>query len=209
MFFVLVITVFLLGIVANYFTSLKVYILQVFLIIGIFYFLYQDQLFEDVWLLISFISAIIIRLVMIPRILKDFMKRTLKRLNEKTFFFGRIYHLLLLVFVLIGSYLLSLKILWKVNFIFMGAMLVMFSWLINFVSHKKIIWDVLSFLEVENWVFLLSLLVITYIPFYLEFGIIIDIVMSVLILVVSLIKIKTIYGEKDVEVSDLQNLVED
>lgn len=67
------------------------------------------------------------------------------------------------------------------------------SGFLNFANHKKLIGDILSFLELENAVFLLSLLALHSISFYIELWVIVDVIMSIAILIISTVKIKNVY----------------
>jgi len=73
------------------------------------------------------------------------------------------------------------------------------SGFLNFANHKKLIWDILSILEIENWVFLISLLALDKISFYIELWVIVDIIMSLMILIIMTLKIKNMYWSINID----------
>jgi len=197
--FFLILSIILLWITINYKNFIKIYTLQVFLILIVFYLSYHNSFSTDTFLMLSFIFAIVVRWFFIPWALYYFVKNSSLPVVEREFRFG-IFFTMLIYFVSLWliSYL-SLRIFWQYNFIFISAFFMLVSWFLNFANHKKLIWDILSFLELENGVFLLSLLVLEKINFYIDFGIVIDILMSLTILMISTIKIKQVYWSIDID----------
>jgi len=204
--FLITLSVILLWIIWNYKIFLKIYIIQVLLILAVFYYFYWWAFSEDIFLLLSFVFAIIIRLVLIPSVLSKFLESAKIPIVEREFKFWLFINMLIYIFSFVLIYQLSLKIYHQVNSIFIWAFFMIVSGFINFINHKKLIWDILSFLEIENWVFLLSLLALWKISIYLELGIIVDILLSLLILIIMTLKIKNIYGSIDIDkISELKD----
>ncbi len=197
--FLIIISVILLAIIWNYKVFLKIYAFQVLLIIWVFYYMYNSHFSSDLFLLISFAFAIIIRLIIIPWALYKFINASKVPVVEREFKFGIFINLLIYLISLIVIYNLSNKIYWAINPIFIWASFMLVSGFLNFANHKKLIWDILSFLEIENGVFLLSLLALEKISIYLELGIVADILMSLAILVIMTLKIKNIYWTIDID----------
>ncbi len=194
LFLLLVLTIFILWVTGNYKNFIKIYVLQVAIILAFFYMLYSKNFSEDIFILISFLFAILIRLFLIPWFLYYFVKKSRLPIVEREFKFGIFTNLLIYFFSLWIISFISLKVYWTYNYIFIWAVFMVVSGFLNFANHKKLIWDILSFLELENGVFLLSLLVLEKISFYIELGIIVDIIMSLAILIISTMKIKSVYG---------------
>ncbi len=197
--FLIVLSVITLGIIWNYKVFLKIYTFQVWLILAVFYYMYSGHFSSDIFLLISFIFAIIIRLILIPWTLYNFIRSSKVPIVEREFKFWIFINLSIYLISLLVIYNLSQKIYSEVNPIFIWASFMIVSWFLNFINHKKLIWDILSFLEIENWVFLLSLLALEKISIYLELWIIADITMSLAILVIMTLKIKNIYWSIDID----------
>lgn len=84
------------------------------------------------------------------------------------------------------------------NLILVASILIVFSWLFTFLNHRKLIGDILAFLFIENGLFLFSMLIIEKISFYAEINIMVDILMSIAVLVISMIKIRSVTGNIDV-----------
>jgi hydrogenase-4 membrane subunit HyfE len=194
LYFLLVLTTIILWIIWNYRNFIQVYIAQSSLIIALFYILYSNQIITDIYIMISFWIAVLFRLLLIPAILFSFIKKSkipnAKRETRIWIFVMLLIYSILLWFI---SYI-SIKVFWKYEHIFIVSLFMIFAWLLNFVNHKKRVWDILSFLELENWVFLLSLLVLYKIGFYVELWITIDILITLFIFIIFSLKIK-LYGE--------------
>jgi len=197
--FLISLSVILLAVIWNYKIFLKIYTFQVLLIVSVFYYMYWNLFSEDIFLLISFVFAICIRLILIPGILYKFIDSSKVPIVEREFKFGIFINLIIYLASLVFSYNISLKIYWEIHPIFIWAAFMVISWFLNFANHKRLIWDILSFLEIENWVFLLSLLALDKISIYLELWIIIDIIMSITILIIMTLKIKNIYWSIDID----------
>jgi len=204
--FFLILTVILLWIIVNYKTFIKVYTLQVFLILSLFYMLYSSSFSTDTFLFISFLLAVLVRLFFIPSVLYYFVTKSSLPVVEREFRFGIFFTMLIYFFTLGVIAYFSLEVFHNYNFIIITALFMVVSWFLNFANHKKLIGDILSFLELENGVFLLSLLALEKINFYIDFGIVVDILMSLTILMISTIKIKNVYGSIDIDkLSDLKD----
>jgi hydrogenase-4 membrane subunit HyfE len=102
------------------------------------------------------------------------------------------------------SYYLAIFIFGQANLIFTASFFIFLAWMLNFVNHRKLVWDILSFLEVENAVFLAWLLILEKVPFYIEFGIIVDILLVLLILLILVYNIKQVAG--DTQISHMNEL---
>ncbi|MDD3302093.1 MAG: hypothetical protein PHN31_00930 [Candidatus Gracilibacteria bacterium] len=193
----------------NYISFLRYYILQVCLILVLFFMLYSGYFLEDKLLLTSFIFAIIIRLIIIPNYINYFIKefyikKLQMRITDRIFRIPQSLIFLILIGLFGLSYYLGIFIFGKIDFIFTVSFFVFFAGLLNFVNHKKLVGDILSFLEIENAIFLLGLAIIKEVPFYIEFGIIIDIILVLLILLILVYNIKQVVG--DTEISHINKL---
>ena len=203
LFLLLILTIFLLWIVWNYKNFIKIYVLQVIIILAFLYILYHFRFSEDIFILLSFIVAIVIRLVLIPWFLYHFINKSKLPVVEREFKFWIFTNLLIYFVSLLIIIYISQKVYldhnYKDIFIFVWALFMLVSGFLNFSNHKKLIWDILSFLELENGVFLLSLLVLEKVGFYIELWIIVDILMSFAILIISTMKIKSVYGSINID----------
>ncbi len=206
LFLLLILSTILLWVTWNYRNFIKIYILQVAVIIWLFYSMYWDLFFDHILILVSFIFAIFVRLILIPWFLYFFIKTSKLPVVEREFKFWMFSNLFLYSFSLFMIFLISEKVFWWENFIFVWSMFILVSWFLNFANHKKLIWDILSFLELENWVFLLSLLALEKIGFYIELWIIVDIIMSLAILLFSILKMRSIYWSINIDkISELKD----
>jgi len=199
LFLLIILSIIILWVVWNYKNFIKIYTIQVAMILAIFFIEYSDKFSWDIFILISFLFAIIVRLIIIPWFLYHFVKTSKLPLVEREFKFGMFFNLIM-YFIALGiiSYI-SLKVFWKYNYIFIASLFMVVSGFLNFANHKKLIWDILSFLELENGIFLLSLLVLERISFYLELWIVADIIMSLAILLISTLKIKSVYWSINID----------
>jgi len=205
-FLLLIISVLILWVVWNYKNFIKIYALQVALILWAFYLQYGHLFSQDIYLLLSFVFAILIRLLFIPWVLYKFVTDSALPVVEREFKFWIFTNLIIYFISLLIITYISIRVFWNTNYIFIWAFFMLVSWFLNFANHKKLIWDILSFLELENAVFLLSLLVLHKIGFYIELWIIIDIIMSIAILLISTMKIKAVYGSIDIDkLADLKD----
>ncbi len=199
LFLLLILTIFILWVTWNYKNFIKIYVLQVAVIIAFFYMLYSKQFWEDIFILISFIVAILIRLFLIPWFLYSFVKKSKLPVVEREFKFWIFTNLIIYFVSLLIIVFISQKVYGTYNYIFIWALFMIGSGFLNFANHKKLIWDILSFLELENGVFLLSLLVLEKVSFYIELWIIVDIIMSLAILIISTLKIRSVYWSIDID----------
>ncbi len=199
LFFLIILSIIILWISSNYKNFIKIYTIQVFMIIAIFFIEYSDKFFHDIFILISFIFAIIIRLFIIPGFLYHFVKTSKLPLVEREFQFGMFVNLIIYFVALWVISYISIKVFGKYDYIFIASMFMVVSGFLNFANHKKLIWDILSFLELENGIFLLSLLVLERISFYLELWIVADIMMSLAILLISTLKIRSVYWSINID----------
>ena len=197
--FLISLSVILLAVIWNYKVFLKIYAFQVLLIISVFYYMYWNLFSEDIFLFLSFLFAIAVRLILIPWVLYKFINSSKVPIVEREFKFWIFVNLIIYLASLVLLYNISIKIYWEIQPIFIWATFMVISWFLNFANHKKLIWDILSFLEIENWVFLLSLLALDKISIYLELWIVVDIVMSLAILIIMTLKIKNIYWSIDID----------
>ena len=199
LFLLLVLTIFILWVVWNYKNFIKIYVLQVAIILGFFYILYGNQFNADIFILLSFVVAIAVRLFLIPGFLYHFVKKSKLPVVEREFKFWIFTNLIIYLVSFWIILFISQKVYGTYNYIFIWAMFMVVSGFLNFANHKKLIWDILSFLELENGVFLLSLLVLEKVSLYIELWIIVDILMSLAILIISTMKIKSVYWSIDID----------
>jgi len=199
LFLLLVLTIIMLWITSNYKNFIKIYVFQVDIVLIFFYVLYSQKFMIDIFILISFLFAVLVRLFLIPGFLYYFINKSKLPIVEREFKFWIFFNLILYFVSLFIIVFISKKVYWEYNYIFIGSLFMIVSGFLNFANHKKLIWDILSFLELENGVFLLSLLVLEKVSFYIEIWIIVDIIMSLAILLISTLKIKSIYGSIDID----------
>ena len=204
LFLLIILSIFILWVTSNYKNFIKIYTFQVLIILSIFFLKYNEQFTIDIFIWLSFIFAIIVRFIIIPYILYYFIKTSKLPLVEREFKFWIFFNLIMYFISLTVISYISIKVFWDYNYIFIASLFMVVSGFINFANHKKLIWDILSFLELENGIFLLSLLVLERISFYLELWIIVDIVMSLAILLISTLKIKSVYWT--INIDKLANL---
>lgn len=189
--FLITIASIVIAITSHYIRFLKIYVIQVLLILVAFYLLHAGSFKSDIILVLSFCLAIVVRLVTIPTLLYRSLHKIWGNLVERKFHVPPFYSLLIQAILLVGVFFLAQK-LGVTDPLFMAWLFVLFSGLYNFLNHRKLVGDILSFLLIENGVFLISLLVLEHLPIYIEFGIIIDILMSVSIMLISTSHIKQI-----------------
>lgn len=193
----------------NYISLLRYYVLQVALILVLFFMLYSGAFAHDKLLLVSFIFAIAIRLIVVPTYINYFIKefyvkKLQMRITDRVFRIPQTLIFLILIGFFSLSYYLAIFIFGEANLIFTASFFVFLAWMLNFVNHRKLVWDILSFLEVENAVFLAWLLILEKVPFYIEFGIIVDILLILLILLILVYNIKQVAG--DTQISHMNEL---
>lgn len=201
MFFLLLILLlcFILTLTSNYLVFLKLYFFQVLSILLIFVFNYGNLFWHDTPLLISFIIAIIIRLLLIPIVMYRFLSKWAFQLVERKMYFWTFMSMIIMFVWTLSAYTLTLKIFGEPNIIFMVSLILILSWFMILINHKKIIWDILWFLVLENGLFLISIALVQSISIYIELWILIDILMSLSVFAISVIKIKQIHGTLDIK----------
>lgn len=193
----------------NYISLLRYYVLQVALILVLFFMLYSWAFAHDKVLLVSFVFAIIIRLVIIPTYINHFIKefyvkKLQMRITDRVFRIPQTLVFLILIGFFSLSYYLGTFIFGQSNLIFTVSFFMFLAGMLNFVNHKKLVWDVLSFLAIENAVFLAWLLILEKVPFYIEFGIIVDVLLILLILLILVYNIKQVSW--DTQISNMNEL---
>lgn len=205
-FFLLVILLicFMLTLTSNYLVFIKLYFLQVLSILLIFVFSHGSLFSQDIGLLISFIMAVVIRLFFIPIVMYRFLSQGSFQLVERKMHFGTFRNMIIMLIGTLGAYTLTLKIFDQPNIIFMTSLMLVFSWFIILINHKRALGNILGFLVLENGLFLISIALVQALNVYMEMGILINILMSLMVLGTSVIKIKQIYGT--LELKNLANL---
>ncbi|NDK08877.1 hypothetical protein EOM39_06580 [Candidatus Gracilibacteria bacterium] len=193
----------------NYISFLRYYVLQVCFILVLFFMMYSGSFMHDKLLLTSFIFAIIIRLLIIPSYINYFIKefyvkKLQMRITDRIFRIPQSLIFLILIGFFLLSYYLGIFVFGEANFIFTVSFFVFLAGLLNFVNHRRLVGDILSFLEIENAVFLIGLMILEKVPFYIEFGIIIDVILVLLILLILVYNIKQVVG--DTEISHINEL---
>lgn len=196
--FLIIVSSIVIAIASHYSSFLRMYVAQVFLMLIAFYLLHAAHFADDMVLVASFWLAIAVRLILIPALMYRSLKRIGGNLVERKFHLSPFYGLLVQAIILVGVFLLTKK-LEVADPLFMAGLFVLFNGLYNFLNHRKLIGDILSFLVIENGVFLVSLLVLEHLPIYIEFGIIIDILMSIAIMLISTANIKNIVWTTELE----------
>ncbi len=193
----------------NYISLLRYYVLQVALILVMFFMLYSAHFADDKVLLVSFVFAIVIRLIVVPTYINYFIKefyvkKLQMRITDRVFRIPQTLIFLILIGFFSLSYYLAIFIFGQANLIFTASFFIFLAWMLNFVNHRKLVWDIMSFLAVENAVFLAWLLILEKVPFYIEFGIIVDILLVLLILLILVYNIKQVAG--DTQISHMNEL---
>jgi len=196
---------FFLTISSNYLSFIKIYIIQTALIFVIFYLMYSIKFTTDKMLLFAFIYWIIIRVLWVPLTINHFLTKLNMPFIERKFHINWLYVLIIQLMMLFFIYMLAKKI-HVSSLVFITSVLIVFFGLFTFLNHRKLIWDILAFLFIENWLFLLSMLIIEKISFYAEINIMVDILMSIAVLVISMIKIRSVTW--NVDISQFVNLKE-
>ncbi len=195
--FLIIMSWFLLTVSGNYLNFIKIYIFQTALIFWIFYSMYMSKFESDPMLLFAFIYGIIIRVIWVPFTIHHFLTKLNMPFIERKLHIRWLYALLIQLFMVFFVYMLSKKI-GDSHIVLISSILIVFFGLFTFLNHKKLIGDILAFLFIENGLFLLSMLIIEKISFYAEINIMVDILMSLAVLVMSMIKIRSITGNIDV-----------
>lgn len=195
---------FLLTLTSNYLVFVRLYFLQILSVLLIFIFMHGNLFWHDIGMLVSFIIAVAVRLFFIPMVIYRFLSRGSFKLVERKMYFGTFANLIIMLVGTLGAYTLTLKIFGQPNLILMTSLILVFSWFLILVNHKKIIGDILWFLVLENWLFLISIALVQWLNVYIETGILADILMSLVIFGISAIKIRQIYGT--LELKKLSNL---
>jgi hydrogenase-4 membrane subunit HyfE len=181
----------------NYISMLRYYVLQVLFILVLFFMLHSDNFVHDKLLLISFIFAFVVRLILIPwyinHFIKNFYVKKLKmRITDRVFRIPISLVFIVLIWFFALSYYSSMFIFWEMNVIFVTSFFIFLAWMLNFVNHRKLVWDIISFLEIENSIFLIWLLIIEKVPLYIEFWIVVDVMLILLILLILVYNIKQV-----------------
>ncbi len=190
---------FILTSISNYLAFLEVYFLQILSILIVFVLGYGHLFWHDIGLLISFVVATLIRLLFIPIVMSRFLVKGSFHLVERKMYFGTFMSMIIMLVGTLSIYALTLKIFGSLNIVFMTSLLLVFSWFLILVNHKKVIWDILGFLVLENGLFLISIALAQTLNIYIELGILIDILMSLTVFSISVIKIKQVYGTLDLK----------
>jgi len=207
----IVFTTILISTTNNYISFLRYYVLQVLLILVLFFIIHSESFLYDMVLFVSFIFAIFVRLIFIPwyinYFIKNFYVKKLKmRVTDRVFRIPISLVFILLIFFFVFSYFTGLYIFWKNEPIFVTSFFIFLAWMLNFVNHRKLVWDILSFLEIENAIFLIWLLVLEKVPFYIEFWIIIDVLLILLILLILVYNIKLVAWSTNIsKISELKH----
>lgn len=195
--FLIMMSGFLLTVSSNYLNFIKIYILQTTLIFGVFYILYATKFGSEPLLLFAFVYGIAIRVIGVPLTIHHFLTKLNMPFIERKLHINGLYALCIQLGILLFVYMLAKKI-HEPNLILVASILIVFSWLFTFLNHRKLIGDILAFLFIENGLFLFSMLIIEKISFYAEINIMVDILMSIAVLVISMIKIRSVTGNIDV-----------
>ena len=184
---------------SNYIVFLKLYFFQILSILLIFVFNHGSLFGHDMGLLLSFLIAVIVRLFFIPIVMYRFLSQGSFQLVERKMYFGTFMNVIIMLVGTLAAYTLTLKIFGWPNIIFMTSLMLVFSWFIVIINHKRILGNILGFLVLENGLFLISIALVQSLNVYIEWGILINILMSLMVLGTSVIKIKQIYGTLDLK----------
>lgn len=195
--FLLVIILFLcfiLPLTSNYMTFIKLYFTQVLSILLLFFFMHGETMWHDMILLSSFLMAIVVRLIGIPRIMSRFIQKGQFPLVERKMMLGTVTTILVMLVGILAIYQLTLKLFGAIDVLFMTSMFTLFSWFLVAINHTKVIWNVLWFLLLENVLFLISVALSDNITIYIELGVLIDVVMSIWVFVIAIVKINQVHN---------------
>jgi hypothetical protein len=110
----------------NYLSLLRYYILQVALILVLFFILYSSHFARDKVLLVSFVFAIAIRLIVVPTYINYFIKefyvkRLQMRITDRVFRIPQTLIFLILIGFFALSYYLAIFIFGQANLIFTAS----------------------------------------------------------------------------------------
>lgn len=188
---------FILPVTSNYIVFLKLYLFEVLCILIIFFINHNSAFSHDLILLISFIVAVAIRLLLIPIAMSHFLKKWWFQLVERNLFFGTFTSMIIMIIGTLCSYALTIKIFGELNVVFMTSIILMISWFLVLINHKKIIGHVLGFIILENALFLITISLAHWLNIYIELGILINVLMSLIVFGISILKIKHVHWSLD------------
>jgi len=85
--FLILLSILLLALIWNYKVFLRIYTFQVLLILSVFFMMNWDRFLDEKFLALSFIFAVIIRLILIPVVLHKFINGSKLPVLEREFKF--------------------------------------------------------------------------------------------------------------------------
>jgi len=148
---------------------------------------------SDLMLSASFLLAIVIRLFLIPKGVAHFIntyyvEKLKMRVTDRIFHFTQSTVFLILTGFFVLSYAVAKFVMGNAPeldlLLFATSAFVFLAGLLNFVNHRRLVGDILSFLGVENAIFLAGLLIIAKLPLAIELGIIVDVILILFILLI-------------------------
>ena len=159
--------------------------------------------------IIFFIETIIIKMILIPLFLMRVMHRN-EIYREIEPYISNFYSLLIATLIFSFGFFVAY---WSIQFSqsikplhFGISISTILIGLFIFMTRKKVITHVLSYVTIENGIFLLSLSIASKMPKIVELGILLDLFLVIFLLGLFINRIKTTYDEIDIDIlSDLKD----
>ena len=198
---------FLFTISNNYKAVIQLYIFQTIAIFAILIVTAGMSMVTDLFLLLSTVVGVAIRIFFIPMLIFHFLKKEHFHLIERDFKIPVFGSLLIELIVFLFTYALCRRIFPEIDIMYLvSLMLVSFGFITSF-NHRKLFSNILGLLMIENAILLLSISLLGGIPFFMELGILVNVFVSLFVALVALIKIKSIDTKMSVEsIQDLKEV---
>ena len=197
---------FLFTISKNYRETLHIYTAQTLAIFGIMLLNGQHDIFQDAFLIISILIGIGLRVFFMPKLIGHFLLKEQFHMMERDFKIPVFGSLLLELGIFIFTYTVVRNIFGRVDLIYFVSLILIFFGFVTSFNHKKLFSNILSLLMIENGLFLLSVFMLGSIPFFMELGIMVDIVFGFLVSIIALTHIKSI--DETISIDSMQDLKE-
>lgn len=190
----------------NYFESLKIYSLQAFIMLLLFILNSDAEVFDNYLHIIILLIWFGLRIVLIPYLMFYYLKKWNFHIIERDFKIPVIWSLLIEMATFVCTYFIMLNIMWKLDVPYLISLNLIMFWFITSFNHKKLFWNILSLLLIENGILLLSIFMIWWLPFFVEIWVLVDIIFGFLVSLIALIKIKAI--DEKTNIDSISNLKE-
>lgn len=161
------------------------------------YFIERDHISN--FLILAMWIWFVLRVILIPSMMIYFLKKERFNLVEREFKIPVFWSMILdfIAFALIC--IIVKKLLWDIDTVYLVSLTLISFWFIISFNHKKLFWNVLSLLIIENALFLLSIFLSWWITFFVELWILVDVIFWFLVSIIALVKIKSIDEKIDIE----------